>query len=107
MQVCKSDFPNCMQALLKAHTQRLEQQYQAQAETQASQHASDIKQKVASLLLDHQQQLRAQADKQSSQQEAHVIHTKQLLEQAQASLAAEKQRSAALKVGLHCCQLVM
>lgn len=58
-----------------------------------------MKQNVDSLQLEHQQQLQAQADEQSSKQEAHVTHMTQLLEQAQASLAAEKQRSAALKVG--------
>ena len=91
-----------MQALLAAHKERLKQQHQAQAQLLASQHATDMKQKMDSLTSKHQQQLTLQADEQSSQQATHVTHMGQLLEQAQASLAAEKQRNAALKVMTHC-----
>ena len=81
-----------------AHTERLEQQYQAQVQLTASQHATDMKQRTASLVSEHQQQLKLQADQQSSKRDAHAVHMAQLLEQAQALLAAEKQRTAALKV---------
>lgn len=57
-----------------------------------------MKRKVDSLLSEHHQQLKVQGDEQASREEAHVTHIKHLLEQAQASLAAEKQRNAALKV---------
>ena len=87
-----------MQALLVAHTERLEQQHQAQAQLMASQHATDMKQRTASLVSEHQLQLKLQADQQSSKTDAHMTQMGQLLEQAQASLAAKKQRNAALKV---------
>ena len=87
-----------MQLLLKAHTQRLEQQHQARLDQLASEHASTLKLRMGSMVTEHQQQLKAQAEQQASKHDSQAAHVGQLLEQAQALLAAEKQRNAALKV---------
>ena len=101
-QKSRTDFHVALQVLLKARTQQLEQQHQAQLDQLTSEHASTLKQSVDTMVSEHQQQLKAQAEQQAGKHESQAAHAGQLLEQAQALLAAEKQRSAALKVTAAC-----
>ena len=87
----------CLQALLQAHTERLEQQNQAHVQQLLVQHASELHSRAAALSV--QQQLHADAEKAASKHAVDVTQRQQLLERSDALLAAEKQKTTALKVG--------
>ena len=87
-----------IQALLQAHTDCLEQQQQAQAQQLTSKHGSELQSTVAALKADHQQQMQAAVEQASSKHAGQVAQTQQYLQKAEAMLAAEKQKSASLKV---------
>ncbi len=89
----------CLQALLQAHTGRLEQQNQAHVQQLLAQHASELHSKAAALTAQQQQQLHADAERAASKHAADVAQRQQLLEKSDALLAAEKQKTTALKVG--------
>ena len=88
----------CLQALLQAHTEQLEQQNQAHVQQLLVQHASELHSRAAALTA-QQQQLHADAEKAASKHAVDVTQRQQLLERSNALLAAEKQKTTALKVG--------
>ena len=87
-----------LQALLQAHTDRLDQQHQAENQNKASEHAAELRSATAALRADLQQQMQAAVEETASKQAGQVTHSQQLLQKAEALLAAEKQKSASLKV---------
>ena len=87
-----------VQALLQAHTERLTQQNKAEAQQLVAQHSDQLQSKISALATQHKQQLQTEVDKAASQHLAEVTKGQQLLEKAEAQLAAEKQKSCALKV---------
>ena len=87
-----------IQALLQAHTERLEQQQQAQAQQLSSKHVTELQSTVAAFKADHQQQMQAAVEQASSKHARQIAKTQQQLEKAEAMLAAEKQKSGSLKV---------
>ena len=87
-----------MQTLLQAHTGRLEQQQEAQAHQLSSKHVTELQSAVAALKADHQQQMQAAVQQASSKHAGQVAQTQQQLQKVEALLAAEKQKSASLKV---------
>jgi len=89
----------CMQGLLQAHTERLEQQNQAHTQQLLAQHASELHSRTAALTAQLQQQLHTDVEKAASKHAADVTQRRQLLEKSDALLAAEKQKTNALKVG--------
>ena len=89
----------CLQALLQAHTERLEQQNQAHVQQLLSQHASKLHSRSTAVTARLQQQLHADIEKAASKHTADVTQRQQLLEKSDALLAAEKQKTTALKVG--------
>ncbi len=89
----------CLQGLLQAHTERLEQQNQAHVQQLLVQHASELHSRTAALTAQLQQQLHADAEKAASKHAADVTQRQQLLERSEALLAAEKLKTTALKVG--------
>lgn len=88
-----------MQALLQAHTERLEQQNQAHIQQLLSQHARELHSRTAAMTVQLQQQLHTDAEKAASKHTADFTRRQQLLEKSDALLVAEKQKSTALKVG--------
>ena len=94
-----------IQALLQAHTDRLEQQQQAQAQQLNSKHVSELQSTVAALKADHQQQMQAAVEQASSQHAGQVAQTRQQLQKVEALMATEKQKSVSLKVML--CLFIM
>lgn len=88
-----------MQALLQAHTERLEQQNQAHVQQLLAQHASELHSRSAALTAQLQQQLHTGVEKAASKHAADVTQRQQLLDKSEALLAAEKQKTTALKVG--------
>ncbi|KAL0019445.1 hypothetical protein WJX77_000469 [Trebouxia sp. C0004] len=86
--------------LLQAHTERLEQQNQADVQQLLAQHASQLHSRAAALTAQLQQQLHTDAEKAASKHAAEVTQTQQLVEKSDALLAAEKQKAAVLKAQL-------
>ncbi|KAA6416644.1 MAG: hypothetical protein FRX49_13380 [Trebouxia sp. A1-2] len=86
-------------ALLQAHTERLEQQNQAHVQQLLAQHASELHSRSAALTAQLQQQLHTGVEKAASKHAADVTQRQQLLDKSEALLAAEKQKTTALKVG--------
>ena len=84
--------------MLQAHTERLTQQNKAQVQQLVAQHSDQLQSKISALATQHKQQLQSEVDKAGSQHVTEVTKGQQLLEKAEAQLAAEKQKSAALKV---------
>jgi len=89
----------CLQGLLQAHTEQLEQQNQAHVQQLLAQHASELHSRSAALTAQLQQQLHTDTEKVASKHAADVTQRQQLLEKSDALLAAEKQKTTALKVG--------
>ena len=89
----------CGQDLLQAHTERLEQQNQAHVQQLLAQHAGELHSKAAALTAQLQQQLHADVERAASKHAADVTQRQHLLEKSDALLAAEKQKTSALKVG--------
>ena len=92
--------PSCVQALLQAHTKRLEQQSQAQIQHLASQSAAELQSITQAQTADLQHQLQTVTQTAASKSAGEVAQARQLLEKSEALLAAEKQKTAALKVSL-------
>lgn len=88
------------QALLQTHTNRLEQQQQAQAQQLTLKHVSDLQSTVATLQADHRQQMQAEVEQASSKHAGQVVQTQQQLQKVEALLATEKQKNVSLKVML-------
>jgi len=101
-QTCLGQLsPACvvfLQALLQAHTDRLEQQNQAHVQHLVSEHASEMQSKTNALTVQLQQQVQTEVAKAASRSAGDIAQGQQSLEKAEALLAAEKQKSAALKV---------
>ncbi|KAA6418428.1 MAG: hypothetical protein FRX49_11588 [Trebouxia sp. A1-2] len=87
-------------ALLQAHTERLEQQNQAHVQQLLAQHASELHSRSAALTAQLQQQLHTGVEKAASKHAADVTQRQQLLDKSEALLAAEKQKTTALKAQL-------
>ena len=89
----------CVQGLLQAHTERLEQQNQAHVQQLLAQHASELHSGTAALTAQLQQQLHTDVQRAASKHAADVTQRQQLVERSDALLAVEKQKTSALKVG--------
>lgn len=89
-----------IQALLQLHSDRLEQQQQAQAQQRSSKHIAELQSTVAALKADNEQHMQAAVEQASSKHAGLVAQTQKQLEKIEAMLAAEKQKNASLKVML-------
>lgn len=83
---------------MQAHTDRLEQQHQAETQHKASEHAAKLSSATAALRAELQQQMQAAVEQAASKQAGQVSQSQQLLQKVEALLAAEKQKSTSLKV---------
>lgn len=87
-----------MQTLLQAHTQRLERQHKAHRQQLAAQHTAEVQSKADAMSAQQQQQLRVAEEAAAAEHAEQLTRGRQQLERAEALLAAEKQKSTALKV---------